>query len=510
MSDSPKQLNPSATPARAQLDKSLFHGIAWTGGVKWAGQLVSWASTLIVARLLAPNDYGLVSMASAYLGLITLFSEFGIGIAVITIRDLTEAQLDQLHTLAVILGFVGFAISLAVAYPVSWFFRSPQLPAVIICMSLTFVIAAFRSVPSSLLQRDMQFKVLSLIDGARAVVLSVVMVVLALAGFRYWTLVAGALVSASVSTILTLAVRRCGFRWPRLAQLKQAVTISWHMLVNRLAWYTFSNADFVVAGRVLGQVALGIYTVGWTVASTPVLYITTLVGSVTTAFFSTVQNDYAALRRYLLNLTEGLALLTFPLSIGLALVVNDFVLLVLGSKWQAAVPSLRLLALYASVRSITPLLSHVLTVTGDTRFGMKMSVVSVIAYPLAFYFGSHWGIVGIAIAWMVVDPLLNAPVYYRVFVKLHLPLRQYMETLRPAILASAFMVVVVLGIQRVLVPSWPLAVRFALQVSAGAAAYIGVLALFHRQRLLAFVGRLKEARSARGAERPVQLADSDA
>src|SRR3954469_6504251 len=106
MSESPAQLKPS-TPGRAQLDKSLFHGIAWTGGIKWAGQLLSWSSTLIVARILSPNDYGLVSMASAYLGLITLFSEFGIGIAVITIRDLTEAQLEQLHALAVVLGFVG-------------------------------------------------------------------------------------------------------------------------------------------------------------------------------------------------------------------------------------------------------------------------------------------------------------------------------------------------------------------------------------------------------------------
>ena len=500
MSEIAPQSTPPPTPARAQLDKSLFHGIAWTGGIKWGGQLLSWASTLVVARILSPNDYGLVSMASAYLGLITIFSEFGIGIAVITIRDLTEAQLDQLHTMSVMLGFVGFAISVAVAFPVSWFFRSPQLPAVIIAMSLTFVIAAFRSVPSSLLQRDMQFKMLSLIDGARAVVLSVVMVVLALAGFRYWTLVTGALVSASVSTILTLMVRRCGFRWPRLVQLKQAITISWHMLVNRLSWYTFSNADFVVAGRVLGEAALGVYTVGWTVASTPVLYITTLVGSVTTAFFSTVQNDYAALRRYLLNITEGLALLTFPMSIGLALVVNDFVLLVLGNKWHAVVPSLRLLALYASVRSITPLLSHVLTVTGDTRFGMKVSVVSVFAYPIAFYLGSHWGIVGIATAWMVVDPVMNSPVYYRVFRKLHLSMLQYLETLRPALTGSVVMAVAVLGIQRVLVPSWPLAVRFGLQVIGGAAGYLGIVILFHRPRLMAFIGRLRESRSASHAE----------
>src|SRR5712692_5628349 len=107
---------PLPLDARA-LDRSLLHGIAWTSGAKWAGQLFAWASTLIVARLLTPEDYGLVGMASIYLGLITLVSEFGLGSAVITLRDLSEEQVAQLNGLAVLVGVVSCAVSCAAVIP---------------------------------------------------------------------------------------------------------------------------------------------------------------------------------------------------------------------------------------------------------------------------------------------------------------------------------------------------------------------------------------------------------
>lgn len=487
----------NVTVAPVGLDKSLVHGIAWTGGVKWLTQLLAWASTLVVARLLTPADYGLVSMATAYLGLITIASEFGIGTAIVTVRDLSRDQLAQLNTLAIGLGAAGFAASAVVAVPLARFFRSPRLPPVIIVLSLAFLIAAFGSVPSSLLRRELRFKALSIIDGVRAIVLAVGTVLFALAGFRYWTLVLGGLLSAGCNTILTLVVKRCNFQRPRWESIRHAVTISGHILVNRISWYAYSNADFIVAGRVLGQTQLGAYTVGWTLANTPIQQITSLVASVTSALLAAVQTEYTMVRRYFLNLTEGLALVTFPLTVGLALVANEFVFAVLGSKWAGVVSPLRLLALYASWRSVTPLLSHVLTVTGETRFGMHLSIISVVLYPTAFYVGSHWGTTGIAAAWMVVDPIINLPVYRKVFQKLHMTTLQYLEALRPPITGSLLMSAALLLAKPFLPPSWPLALRLALQVVGGALVYAAALLIFHRGRLTALYGRLKAVRAGK-------------
>src|SRR5271166_2395619 len=100
-----------------ELDRHLVRGLAWTGGVKWGSQVVTWASTLIVARLLRPEDYGIVGMAAVYLGLITLISEFGVGTAVVTLRELTADQTAQLNSLSLMLGLGGFLVSCAVAFP---------------------------------------------------------------------------------------------------------------------------------------------------------------------------------------------------------------------------------------------------------------------------------------------------------------------------------------------------------------------------------------------------------
>src|SRR5207247_10756895 len=136
--------------------RSLIRGSAWTGGAKWASQLLTWASTLIVARLLTPEDYGLVGMAWVYLGVITLLSEFGLGTTVVTLRDLGGSEVAQLNGLSLLIGVGSFVISCGAAIPLGRFFHAPQLPAVVVAMSVAFVITAFKTVPFALLQREMQ------------------------------------------------------------------------------------------------------------------------------------------------------------------------------------------------------------------------------------------------------------------------------------------------------------------------------------------------------------------
>src|SRR5438132_2304909 len=387
----------SGTPVEARaLDRSLLRGVAWTAAAKWASQALSWVSWLIVARLLTPEDYGLVGMAAISLGLITLVAEFGLGTAVLAVRELSVAQINQLNGLAVLLGLASLVASCAVAIPLGRFFHAAQLPLVVAAMSTTFVITSFKTVPLALLQRELRFKALALIDLGQALVLAISMIVLAAAGLRYWTLVCGGVLGALISTGAVLRLRHPPLAWPRLHSLGQATTLSSNVLISRLCWYTSANADFLVAGRILGKAALGFYNVGWTLANVSVDRITALVGQVTPAFLSAVQTDPAALRRYLLRITEGIALITFPLGLGLALVAQDFVLVILGSKWSATIAPLRLLAAYGAIRSITPLLAQVLHTIRDTRFEMWNMAAAAVGMPTSFFVsGQRWGTVGL-------------------------------------------------------------------------------------------------------------------
>jgi O-antigen/teichoic acid export membrane protein len=480
----PGPVPPSRTKT-AHLDRTLAKGVAWTAAAKWSSQILSWGSLLAIAHLLAPSDFGLVGMAAIYLGLVTLFSEFGVGTAILTLRDLTEEQIAQLNSVSVLAGLVSFLISCAVAVPLGLFFHAPKLPAVVVAMSTTFIVLSLRSVPYGLLQKDMRFRLLSVLETLQSMGQALTALLLAFFGFGYWALVLGNVVGSVLLTGLTAVYRRHGFARPRFESIRKALHFSGHVLASRLCWYGYSNADFLMAGRVLGASPLGEYTLAWNLATAPIEKISAVVVRVTPALFSAVQTEHAALRRYLRVLTEGLALLAFPSTFGLALVAREFVPLALGQKWQGAIVPLQLLALYASLRAIVTLLPQVLVVVGETRFAMWNSVAALVLMPIAFYLGSHWGTTGIATAWIVAYPLIAIPLYCRTLWKIQLKVGEYMRGVWPPLNGSIVMAVAVFAVKWASAASWPLLVRLTLEVLAGAAAYALVMLGIYGSRMRA-------------------------
>lgn len=495
----PANRRPALTLATADLDRSLVGGIAWTSGVTWLSQMLSWGSTLVVLRHLAPTDYGLIGMALLYLGLVQMASELGVGAAVVRFRDLTTDQIRQLNGLSIIAGALGLLTSIAVAVPLSHFFREARLPVVLVVMSSAFVISAFRVVPQALMQRLLQFRRLAVIDGIQSIVGACSTLIMALLGFRYWALALGFVISTTVYTILVVAQNPEGFRFPRLASIRQPLTFSGHMLLSRFAWYGYSNADFAVIGKVLGGAALGAYTLGWTLSGMTVEKITAVVGRVTPAFFCTVQKDLAALRRYLLLITEALALVTFPACVGLSLVANDFVRLALGEHWTAAILPVQLLAIVATVRSVQPLIPQVLFAIGQSRLAMRNSVLTALVLPICFFLASHWGIAGVAGAWLIVGPLMFSPLLLRTLGLIELPAKQYFASLWPATSGCLVMAFAVISVDRAFLGEIPPYASLIIKIVIGALAYAVTLLTFHRSRIAILRGMVRMLREQRPA-----------
>lgn len=478
-----------------QLDRSLASGLAWTSLIKWSSQVLTWVSTVLVARLLSPEDYGLVSMAALYLGLVTLMSEAGIGAAVVIQRQLTRQQIQQLNTLAVGSGVLGLLVTLALAGPIGAFFQASRLPLVIGVMGVSFTVAGFRIVPQALLGRDMRFKTLALIEGSQAIVAAAATLILAYAGAGYWALVAGPLCGAAFWTIATVVKRPESYARPRRASIAPTIGLSRDILISRISWYAYSNADFLIAGKFLGQTALGYYAFGWSLATIAIAKVSAMVGRVTPAIFSAVQDRPAEMRRYLLLLTQALALVTFPATVGLGLVADDFVLLVLGEKWTGAIWPLRLLALYATIRSVTPSLYQVLNTVGASAFAMHVSVLSAFVMPIGFYIGSHWGTTGIAATWVILDPILTLPVLVAVGRRIQMRPFDFIRATWPATSGCLAMVAVVMTVRQLMGDHGPLWLVLAVQILAGAVAYSGAVLLLHGERVAHLRAAVKRLRS---------------
>jgi PST family polysaccharide transporter len=471
--------------------------MAWTGGAKWLAQILSWASTLIVARLLSPADYGIIGMAMVYLGLVELVNEFGIGSAVVQQRDLAAPDLAQLSGFSVALGCVWFLLSAAVAAPIAACFGEPAVRAVIIVLGSTFVAAGFRTMPVALMTRDMRFRLLAGLDGIEALVLAGATLTGAILGLGYWALVSGIVTSRVVGAVLAQVSQPQRMAWPlHPTRVTRTLQFGFHVLVSRIAWYVHSNADFAIVGRILGKASLGAYSIGWTIASIPVTRVHALYRRVMPAVFSAVQGSPSELSRHMQRLTEGIAIITIPACIGIALVADQFVLIVLGDHWRAAVTPLRILAVAAALRSLTPLLAQLLVGTGHAKENRNTMIAGAVVLPVLFYLGSRWGTTGVAWAWLVGHPLVIMTNQVRQALRItNTQLTEYLRALWPAVSSTAVMTVAVLAARALAVTALPQAAEFVASVAAGAAAYSTMIFVVHQERIKAFRLMLSRIRS---------------
>jgi PST family polysaccharide transporter len=460
--------------------------------MKWAIQLVSWASTVIIARLLTPSDYGLMGMAAVYLGLVALVNEFGLTAAILRGRDLNDSQIAQIGGFGVALGVVFCGISVGAAIPIAHFYGEPAVRVIVTVLSLNFIFSSASVLPRSLLARDLDFRRLAWIDGATNIVQMTCTIVLAFLGFRYMALVLGSLVGRIAGALLANFTRPHRIAWPRqFRAISESVLVGWHVVVGRVSWYTYQNADFAIVGRVLGKVVLGAYTIGWEIATLPVERVSALVGQVTPGVFSSVQADRPALRRYYLAVVEGLAFITFPGAVGISLTAPLLVPVLLGEKWAAAILPLQLLAFYAGLRSIDTVTPQVLIYTGHSRQSMWYTVLAAVVLPLLFLFGARWGAAGVAFVWIVAYPVVVSPIYRLVFRILDLSPRAYLRSLWPAASGTLLMALAVLAVRYSLPGDLDIRVKLVSEITVGAATYAIALLTFHRRRIMAAIAPLR-------------------
>ncbi len=477
---------------------SLAGNLAVRAMTDWGAQIVSWASLLVVVRLLAPSDFGIVAMSGAFYSFLRLAGEFGIPVTIMTLRDLTEDEIAQLHSMAVILGVNAFLVACVCAWPVSYFFKTPRLVPVIIVSCLSLIPLSLRSVPEGVMSKELRFKPISWFNAIRDIAAALTTVTLALLGFTYWALVAGNLLSVTLRSALILGASRQRFAWPKFSAVKRPLLFSWRVLVSVFAWSSYNTLDNVTVGRVLGQASLGFYGMAWTLSNMPLEKVVSLVTTIIPSYLAKVQKEPAALRRYLHTLTEALALATFPATIGLALVARELVPIALGRKWDSMIVPLEVLCLYTAFRSIEALLPKMLTAIGKARFVMWVELSAVVIMPASFYLGSHWGIRGVAMAWLAY-PLATAPLYWKTLKTIEMSPWEYFTAVRPGLDGAIAMALAVGLLKWKLAASEPMLMRLIIEMVAGAIVYIGTVLLLHRERAMSFVQIAKRIRKPKAS-----------
>ena len=468
--------------------------------LRWSSQLFSWIATFLVARILPPSSYGLVSMAMIAVGLARLVEDFGLDSILIQDRSIVGDREARLAGFILAIGVGLCVVFLILAHPVAVFFGEPQVAQLVSVLSLLFVTDALQVVSRAGLQRRLAFRKLAIALFAQVIVTQTTLVAAALAGWGVWALVVNSVAGGVAIAILLFILHPYSIRWPRdVKTLAQPILQGWRVMASRISYYAYTSADQTIIGRVLGKDALGVYSFATTFANLPFQEASSIVSRVVPGIFSQVQARPQELRRYFLILTECLAYFTLPMSIGLALMADLTVSVALGPKWDGVVVPLQILCAYAAFQGSQILIAHLLMWTGQFRALMWCSLLAGFALPLGFLLGIDRGVVGIALVWALVYPLANVPALYIGLRTVSVSFLGWLDALKPAALASVAMSLAIFALRAATAGNLSHVARLAIGVVVGALVYAAVLWLGFRGRVL---GIFRVIRAVRAPQRP--------
>lgn len=493
-------MSPAEPHSVRSLDKAVAGGLAWAAGAKSATQFFTWTFTLIVAHLLSPAEFGLVNMAGIINVVASTLAEFGMGQAVLQMPELEAGTIAQLNTACVAICTAMYGLLVLAAPLIAKFFKDGRLTTLVVAASFGLVITGFQSVPTGLLEKDLDYRRLSVGESLTTLLQAVVTVGCALGGFAYWSLVVGALTGRAAGAALTYYWKPVPFALPRWKQIQAPMRLGAHLTVGRMATWVYAVSDGVIVGRTLGGSALGVYQMAMSLANAPAEKIGLLMMRVTGPLFARVQKDEELVRRYFRIISESVSLSVFPLLLGLAVVAPEAVHVLLGPKWSAAVGPIRWLAVFMCARTVSTLFSQVLTSLRYTRFNMWVSLVSFVAMPAAFIVASRWGTNAVAASWLILSPVTVLPLAVKLLRTIGLRYRDYLGMLLPALAGCAVMLAAVLAVR-----TWfasdhmPAAAGLSIQVAVGGVAYLGFLWIFFREKLNRYIRFLIELRRGRTA-----------
>jgi O-antigen/teichoic acid export membrane protein len=357
-------------------------------------------SLMVLARLLDPKDFGLVGMVTAFTGVLTLFRDFGLSSATVQRLEVTDEQVSTLFWINALVGAILWLLLAAVSPLVAAFYREPRLLWVTIVLAVGFFFNAIGVQHSAMLQRQMRFTSLAIIDLIALLSGITVAIAMALHGFKYWSLVAMTTVTPLVTSIaLWLTTGWIPGAPRRGVGLHSMMRFGGTITLNGLVVYVAYNLEKVLLGRFWGAETVGIYGRAYQLINIPTDNLNSAVGEVAFSVLARVQNDVDRLRSYFLKGYSLVLALTVPVTIACALFGEDLISVILGPKWKAAIPIFRLLAPTILMFAMMNPFSWLLFSMGWVNRSLKIALVIAPLAISAYLIGLPYGPKGVALAY---------------------------------------------------------------------------------------------------------------
>jgi len=394
--DPSRPLDDSKKRGRTFYGRTAKVGAVWSMMRQGGNELIGLPVSMIMARLLSPQDFGIAAASTFFVRLATRLSQLGLSASLLRVKDLRPEHASSVYVVSQSMGLITFAALYSASPFVGQFFRSREAGDLLSLAALVFVISPIGTVPAALMSRRMQFRYSALADWTDTIVGAVVTVFFALRGFAFWSIVYGNLVAVSARVLLQLYLS--GWRpsfWFSPQALRDLLSIGLALQTKRLLEYASSNVDNLVVGRVLGMAGLGLYDKAFTSMNKIVVRLT--LGQAAFRIFSIIHEDGERFRRAYSRLILSITVLGYPVLTGCVVVAEPLFRILYGDQWLSAVLPFRVLCIGGALQLLNAYAAQANEAAGNVwRQARRQAIGTALVVVGAAVGGACWGVTGAA------------------------------------------------------------------------------------------------------------------
>lgn len=425
---------------RSSLKKKALSSIAWSGSIQISSQVLNFLLGIVLARLLSPEVFGLMAMLLVFSIVSQLLSDFGFSASLIQKKEVTKDESFSCFVINCMIGLVFAACLFLINSSLAQFYNEPFVEVLSLAIAPLFLINSTCSVPTALMSRELEYKKLSLIQLSSVLLGSVSAIICALLDFGVWSLVIQQYITALTRAIFLLKLSSFRVGSFKIALIKPLMKFSASVFTTKLIQQVAQQTDKILVGKYVGATTLGFYSRAYYLTAFPITNITRVVSDVMFPVLSQIKQDLSKVNEVYFRLVGMIAVLTFPLLIGMAFLAEEIIMLLLGDKWLPMTKFFIVFSIANIFSTIGQLCGPFFLSQGRADLQLKINSFTQPVRILLLVIGIQWGVEGILLAYLV-STLISflTPVLVLTIVVLQTNIISLFLTLIKPLLASGIM-----------------------------------------------------------------------